>query len=68
MTNIKESNEYQIYYEHTITNYEHQKGTNEYVFKFPDHWIQYPSKQHLVALRNVNQHVYILEIMKIWVF
>ena len=54
MTNIKESNEYQIYYEHTITNYEHQKGTNEYVFKFPDHWIQYPSKQHLVALRNVN--------------
>ena len=54
MTNIKETNEYQIYYEHTITNYEHQEGTNEYVFNFPDHWIQYPSKQHLVALRSIN--------------
>ena len=54
MTNINESNEYQIYYEHTITNYEHQEGTNEYVFNFPDHWIQYQSKQHLVALRKVN--------------
>ena len=55
MANIKEcANEYQIYYEHTITNYEHHEGTNEYVFNFPDHWIQYPSKQHLVALRSIN--------------
>ena len=54
MTNIKENNEYQIYYEHTLIYYQHQKGTNEYIFKFPEHWIQYPSKQYLAALRNVN--------------
>jgi hypothetical protein len=53
MTSLSENQDYQIYYEHTFTNYEHTNGTNEYSFKYPDHWIQYPSQQHLAALRSI---------------
>ena len=54
MSTLNDFKEYQIYYEHTLTNYDHSNGTNEYIFNYPDHWIQYPSKQHIVALRAVS--------------
>ena len=48
---------YQICYEHAFnTFHEHKEGTNEYIYKFPDHWTQYPGSLHALSLRSVNVH------------
>lgn len=48
---------YQISYEHSFSEFqEHKEGTNEYVYRFPDHWIQYPSNLHSLSVRSVSIH------------
>ena len=43
----------QIIYEHVFTNYiEHKAGTNEYVYEFPEHWINYTGKKE-IGLRSI---------------
>ena len=43
----------QIFYEHVFNNYiEHKPNTNEYVYKYPEHWNTYKGKKE-IGLRSV---------------
>ena len=54
---LRPAGSYQICYEHAFnTFHDHKEGSNEYVYKFPDHWIQYPGSLHAISLRSVNVH------------
>ena len=50
---MKHNEEPQIFYEHVFSNYiEHKPNTNEYVYKYPEHWNTYKGKKE-IGLRSV---------------